>query len=81
MNYRIEKKEAFRIVGVSCPLDKDLEKNFAVVPQMWGKVATDGTMERIAALMDGEPQGMLGVSDAGSQGDWEYYIAVAKKED
>ena len=29
MNYRIETKEAFRIVGVSVPLDKDIEKNFA----------------------------------------------------
>ena len=28
MNYRIETKEAFRIVGVSVPLDKDIEKNF-----------------------------------------------------
>ena len=30
MNYRIETKEAFRIVGVSVPLDKDIEKNFTV---------------------------------------------------
>lgn len=29
MNYRIEKKEAFRIVGVSRPLYKEIEKNFA----------------------------------------------------
>lgn len=29
MNYRIEKKEAFRIVGVSQPLHKEIEKNFA----------------------------------------------------
>ena len=32
MNYRIETKEAFRIVGVSVPLHKDIEKNFTVIP-------------------------------------------------
>ncbi len=33
MNYRIEKKEAFRIVGVSQPLHNELEKNFEIVPK------------------------------------------------
>ena len=28
MNYRIETKEAFRIIGVSAPLDKQIENNF-----------------------------------------------------
>lgn len=45
MNYRIEKKEAFRIVGVSQPLHNELEKNFEIVPQMWQKVALDGTLQ------------------------------------
>ncbi len=35
LNYRIEEKAAFRIVGVSHPLDKEIENNFAAVPQMW----------------------------------------------
>ena len=37
MEYRIEKKDAFRIVGVSCPLEREVEKNFAVVPRLWTK--------------------------------------------
>ena len=77
MEYRIEKREAFRIVGISSPLDKDLEKNFAVVPQMWGKAASDGTIPRLAALMDGQPAGLLGVSACGGEEDWRYFIAVA----
>ena len=28
MNYRIVKKESFRIVGISTPLEKELEKNY-----------------------------------------------------
>ena len=35
MNYRIETKEAFRIVGKSWPLNKEIEQNFLEVPQMW----------------------------------------------
>ena len=35
MNYRIETKDSFRIVGVSVPLHKDIEQNFAVIPSKW----------------------------------------------
>ena len=80
LEYRIEKRDAFRIVGISAPLDKDLEKNFAVVPQMWGKAASDGTIPRLAALMDGQPAGLLGVSACGDEEDWRYFIAVSSAQ-
>ena len=80
MEYRIEKRDAFRIVGISAPLDKDLEKNFAVVPQMWGNAASDGTIPRLAALMDGQPAGLLGVSACGDEEDWRYFIAVSSAQ-
>lgn len=35
MNYRIETKGAFRIVGKSYPLSREIEQNFLEVPQMW----------------------------------------------
>ncbi|GAU76652.1 AraC family transcriptional regulator [Fusibacter sp. 3D3] len=77
MNYKIEKKEAFRIVGISSPLEKEIEKNFEIVPAMWGKAATDGTIPKLATLMDGMPKGLLGVSSCNEREDWRYYIAVA----
>lgn len=77
MNYRIETRDAFRIVGVSAPLSQNLEENFAVVPQMWGTAAADGTIPKLAAIMDGEPGGLLGVSACGSSSQWKYFIAVA----
>ena len=80
MEYRIEKREAFRIVGVSAPLDTDLEKNFAVVPQLWGKAASDGTIPRLAGMMDGQPKGVLGVSACQEDADWRYFIAVASSQ-
>lgn len=80
MEYRIEKREAFRIVGVSVPLDKDIEKNFEVVPQLWGRVAMDGTLQRLAGMMDTQPMGMLGVSACGDEEVWRYYIAVSSSQ-
>ena len=77
MNYRIENKEAFRIVGVSMPLDKEIENNFKEVPQMWNKAATDGTIERLVPLMNNAPMGVLGVSVFNETEPCRYYIAVS----
>lgn len=80
LNYRIEKKESFRIVGISMPLENEIEKNFVIVPQMWGTVAKDGTISRIATMMDGTPMGLLGVSVCNEFDRWRYYIAVASNQ-
>ncbi len=83
MNYRIETKEAFRIIGVSAPLEQDIEKNFGVVPGMWQEAATNGTIQKLAAMMDTPPMGLLGVSACNDQEQWKYFIAVSstKKDD
>ncbi len=77
MNYRIEKKEAFRIVGVSSPLEKEIEKNFEIVPTMWANAASSGMIAQLAMMMDSELKGLLGVSSCNEAEDWKYYIAVA----
>lgn len=77
MNYRIETREAFRIVGVSAPLHKEIEKNFAVVPQMWQRASQDGTIPKLASMMDRQPMGLLGVSACGDLDAWKYFIAVS----
>lgn len=76
LNYRIETKDAFRICGVSVPLDKDIEKNFAVIPGKWQEVAANGTLRRLAGMMDTPPMGVLGVSLCNDAEAWKYYIAV-----
>lgn len=81
MNYRIEKKDAFRIVGVSQPLDKEIEKNFAVVPKMWQEAAADGTIQQLASLMDAVPMGLLGVSACNDAEQWKYFIAVSSTKE
>ena len=80
MNYRIEKKESFRIVGISGPLETAIEKNFEIVPQMWGAAAMNGTIPRLAAMMEGIPIGLLGVSSCNESDNWRYYIAVASSQ-
>lgn len=77
MEYRIVKREAFRIVGISAPLENDIEKNFQVVPTMWGKAVQSGALETLVKQMDGEPKGVLGVSACSGQDQWAYWIAVA----
>lgn len=77
MEYKIVKKEAFRIVGVSAPLERELEKNFEIVPKMWQKAVMDGTLPKLAACIQGEPAGLLGVSFAQPEEAWKYYIAAA----
>lgn len=77
MDYRIVKEDSFHVLGVGIPLHKSLEENFMEVPQFWGQVATDGTLERLLPYMDGEPKGVLGVSACPEGDDWEYYVAVA----
>lgn len=77
MNYRIEEKSAFRIVGVSQPLHKEIEKNFTIVPQMWQTAAMDGTIARLASVMNAQPMGLLGVSACNDEEEWKYFIAVS----
>lgn len=80
MNYRIETKEAFRIVGVSVPLHKEIEKNFTVIPPKWEEISKNGTLEKLVGMMDTPPMGVLGVSTCGDAEPWRYYIAVSSSK-
>lgn len=80
MNYRIVKKDAFRIVGVSMPLEKEVEKNFEKVPQMWAKAHMDGSIPKLLGIMDENMPGILGVSMCNNEEEWKYYIAVASSQ-
>lgn len=80
MNYRIESKDAFRIIGISQPIYKDIEKNFEIVPKMWQDAATNGTIQKLAGVMDTTPMGFLGVSACNDEVQWKYFIAVASSK-
>lgn len=77
MNYRIEKKDAFRIVGPKIHCKLDVEQNFEEIPLFWQKTAQSGAIPRLCTLMDSEPAGILGVSSCMNGKDFDYYIAAA----
>ncbi len=77
MNYRIEKKEAFRIVGVMEHLDMTVEESMKRVPQFWTETFQNGMFEVICKLSDQKPCGVLGVSTCMNGKDFDYYIACA----
>lgn len=81
LQYRVETKDAFRIVGVSAPLYGEIESNFMAVPQLWQDVVSNKTVEKLAGMMDTPPMGLLGVSACNDQEQWRYYIAVSTSKD
>ena len=80
LNYRIEKKESFRILGIAETISKELEENFQNIPLIWQKAAKKGNIEKLSSLMSDEPSGVLGVSVCSEQEDWKYFIAVASNK-
>lgn len=79
MNFRIETKEAFQIVGISCPLSKVLEENFVKIPHEWDTALENGTLSELYGLMNNKPEGLLGVS-VHNRKEWKYFIAVSSTE-
>ncbi len=84
MNYRIETRDAFRVVGVKleCPCTPDGQEGFTEIPKFWAEHAQKGTIPALCGLMGGEPAGVLGICAGGRQeaGSFDYYIAVASAQ-
>ncbi len=81
MNYRIEKKDAFRIVGVKEQYKINIEENLEVIPKFWQNTFGSGIISKIASLMSKEPYGLLGVSSCMNGKNFDYYIAVASDKE
>ena len=80
MDYRIETKEAFRIIGISKPLKKEIEENFKIVPPMWQEAVISGTIEKLVGKINTEVKGVLGISVYNEE-EWKYFIAVASTDE
>ena len=48
-----------------------------VVPKMWQEASVNGTVQKLAAMMDTPPMGLLGVSACNDEEQWKYFIAVS----
>ncbi len=84
MNYRVEKKEAFRIIGVKLESSWTPEKQegFTEVPKFWAEHGQKGTIPQLCKLMDNKLTGILGISvgDWQHTGKFDYYIAVSSNQ-
>lgn len=81
MNYRIEEKPAFRIVGSKTHLAGGQTEGFTRIPGLWAEAGADGLIPRLCGLMDGEPQGILGVCSVADGQAFDYYIAAASSQE
>lgn len=79
LSFRIEKKASFSILGISMPLNKDLEKNFKNVPNMWDKALAEGRLSELLLMNDIHPKGLLGATLHHTD-EWKYFIAVASSK-
>jgi AraC family transcriptional regulator len=74
MNYRIEKKEAFMILGVKRHYHGP-EDNESVVPAFWNELYANGTYEVLYNLSDGTPKGVHGFIQVLDENNVDYTIA------
>jgi len=76
MNYRIEEKEGFTVVGVKEFTTTINGENFNNIPKMWQKLSKE-TFATLASLSDRNPGGILGVCADMYNDGFDYWIAAA----
>lgn len=76
MNYRMEEKDAFKIIGVK----RNFVLDEAKLPEMWTELRQNGLTDRLAKLgkvpTSGGIDGLVGVCSNGSGDRFDYYVAV-----
>ena len=77
MSYRVEEKEATRIVGIRIPLTLDMEENIKLVPLFWSTALKSSQFAEICNLSNQFPKGVLGITACQSSDEIYYYIAAA----
>lgn len=77
LDFRIEKKEAFRVVGISIPLYGDFAEMAEPVEQVWRIAESNGTIQKLKELGEESP-GLLEVMMPDETIEsWRYMISIA----
>ena len=63
MKYEIIEREAFQVVGIKEKLSCATKETDALIPKLWSKANNDGTIDSLAQLINGQNQGLLGITD------------------
>ena len=81
MNYRIEDKGQFRLVGYKERIGMDNGENFRRVPAFWNEIMQSGKMSRVMEYCDNEKIGCLGVCANEGTNEFDYYIATGSDKE
>ncbi len=80
MKYRIVEREEFKVVGVKkdVPCSNESLPQANIIPQFWAESSQNGTIQKLASLINGEIKGLLGVTTDydNSNQQIEYWIGV-----
>lgn len=79
MNYRIQEKEAFRIIGKKVSLPSEMEACMQQIPLLWEALSAQES-DALCQANDALPQGILGVCTPPKGGRIAYYIAAASSQ-
>ncbi len=77
MNYRIERKDAFRMVGLTERFVFGDEQSMREIPLFWQRAAEQGAFGQLLPMMNQPPFGLLGVSHGMTENGFDYSIAVS----
>ncbi|MCH3916597.1 MAG: AraC family transcriptional regulator [Spirochaetia bacterium] len=77
MDYRIETRPAFEIVGISFTGKKSSDEFYACIPGFWDTIEENGVLKKLIGLIHEDPTGLLGICRETAEGSAEYDIAVA----
>ncbi len=77
MNYRIEQKDAFRMVGITERFVFGDEQSMCEIPLFWQRATEQGAFMPLLPLINQPPFGLLGVSHCKAEDGFSYSIAVS----
>ena len=80
LQYRIEKKQSFRLVGIKETVYNDGINNFIRIPRMWQEARESGKIMEIYKLSDEKLWGVMGALYNYTQDTVDYYIASTSEE-
>lgn len=80
MNYSIEEKPDFNIVGVKVKVAYAENENNSIITNMWADL-DEKTKKDLLKISDGFINGLIGVSVNSTDSEFDYYIAVTASED
>lgn len=81
LTYRIEEKDAMRLVGIKETVLNDGVYNFQRIPQIWVEAHQSGAVQKIFELSNRNPCGMMGAIANYTENTLDYYIAASLDED